>query len=141
MSLNASSRTARHPKELMTLLSELTTLRLGGPARQIVEPRTQEELIDAVKQADANGDPLLVLAGGSNVVIADDGFPGTVVRILTGGIDELAPGVLNVQAGEPWDPLVERAVSAELAGIECLSGIPGSVGATPIQNVGAYGQE
>jgi UDP-N-acetylmuramate dehydrogenase len=125
----------------MSLLSELTTLRLGGPAGRMIEARTEDEVVGAVKQADENGDPLLVLAGGSNVVIADDGFPGTVVRVLTTGIDHHGGGVVTAQAGEPWDPFVERAVHGELAGIECLSGIPGSVGATPIQNVGAYGQE
>jgi UDP-N-acetylmuramate dehydrogenase len=125
----------------MSLLSELTTLRLGGPAGRLVEARSEDDLVAAVAAADAANQPLLVLAGGSNVVIADDGFPGTVVRILTSGIAEEAPGVLTVQAGEPWDPFVERCVNAELAGIECLAGIPGSVGATPIQNVGAYGQE
>jgi UDP-N-acetylmuramate dehydrogenase len=140
MSLNASSRTARHPSAAMSRLSDLTTLRLGGPARRLVEARTEQEVVDAVQQADVEDEPLLVLAGGSNVVIADDGFPGTVVRMLTSGV-EREDGTLTAQAGEPWDPLVERAVNAGLAGIECLSGIPGSVGATPIQNVGAYGQE
>ena len=124
----------------MSLLSELTTLRLGGPARRIVEARTEDAVVAAVAEADAAGEPLLVLAGGSNVVIADEGFPGTVVRMLTAGI-ERTDGTLTAQAGEPWDPLVEQAVNEGLAGIECLSGIPGSVGATPIQNVGAYGQE
>src|SRR4051812_35938666 len=124
MSLNASSRTARHPSSAMSLLSELTTLRLGGPAARIVEARTQQEAVDAVQAADAENEPLLVLAGGSNVVVADDGFPGTVVRMLTSGIEELEENVLNVQAGEPWDPFVERAVNGGLAGIECLSGIP-----------------
>src|SRR4051812_13524821 len=141
MSLNASSRTARHPKRPMSLLSELTTLRLGGPAARMIEARTEDEVVGAVRHADENGAPLLVLAGGSNVVIADDGFPGTVVRVLTGGIDDHGGGVVTAQAGEAWDPFVERAVHSDLAGIECLSGIPGSVGATPIQNVGAYGQE
>src|SRR3954447_8318177 len=141
MSLNASSRTARHPSAAMNLLSELTTLRLGGPARRIAEARSEDEVVAAVARADADGEPLLVLAGGSNVVIADDGFPGTVVRILTTGVETNRDGSLTVEAGEPWDPFVERAVNAGLAGIECLSGIPGSVGATPIQNVGAYGQE
>jgi UDP-N-acetylmuramate dehydrogenase len=126
-------------------LSELTTLRLGGPAKRIVEARDEGDVVDAVAEADGAGDPLLVLAGGSNVVVADEGFPGTVVRILTAGVvQETEPAgtaVLTVQAGEPWDPFVERCVDAELAGIECLSGIPGSVGATPIQNVGAYGQD
>jgi UDP-N-acetylmuramate dehydrogenase len=124
----------------MSRLSDLTTLRLGGPAHRIVEARTQQAVIDAVRQADAANEPLLVLAGGSNVVIADDGFPGTVVRMLTSGI-ERAGERFTVEAGEPWDPFVARAVAAGQAGIECLSGIPGSVGATPIQNVGAYGQE
>jgi UDP-N-acetylmuramate dehydrogenase len=125
----------------MSLLSDLTTLRLGGPARRIVEARDERAVIDAVAEADAAGEPLLVLAGGSNVVIADEGFPGTVVRMLTSGIEDRGGGVRHVQAGEPWDPFVERCVDDELAGVECLSGIPGSAGATPIQNVGAYGQE
>ena len=124
----------------MSRLSDLTTLRLGGPAKQIIEASTETELIDAVQQADAQSEPLLVLAGGSNVVIADEGFPGTVVRLLTKGI-ERDGDVFTVQAGELWDPFVERTVRDGLAGIECLSGIPGTVGATPIQNVGAYGQE
>jgi UDP-N-acetylmuramate dehydrogenase len=125
----------------MTELAPLTTLRLGGPARRIVEARTEDDAIAAVREADAAGEPLLVLAGGSNVVIADEGFPGTVVRLLTRGVERRDDTLLEVQAGEPWDPLVEAAVAEGLAGIECLSGIPGSVGATPIQNVGAYGQE
>jgi UDP-N-acetylmuramate dehydrogenase len=115
-------------------LSRYTTLRLGGPAGRLVEARTDDELIAAT------GDDVLLLAGGSNVVIGDDGFPGTVVRILTRGIARDGD-VLHVAAGEPWDDLVAHAVAEGLAGIECLSGIPGSVGATPIQNVGAYGQE
>ena len=94
--------------------------------------------------ADGAGEPLLVLAGGSNVVVADDGFPGVVVHIATRGIDrreEEGKVLLTVQAGEPWDPFVAHCVEHGLAGVEALSGIPGSVGATPIQNVGAYGQE
>ena len=126
-------------------LADLTTLRLGGPAGRLVEASTEEELVAAIREADAAGEPLLVLAGGSNVVVADDGFPGTVVRILTTGIARGAGddgrAVLDVQAGEPWDPFVAACVAEGLAGVECLSGIPGSVGATPIQNVGAYGQE
>src|SRR4051794_21546431 len=141
MSLNASSRTARHPSPAMSLLSDLTTLRLGGPARRIVEARDERAVVDAVAGADERDEPLLVLAGGSNVVVADEGFPGTVVRMLTAGVEDRGDGALHVKAGEPWDPFVERCVTRELAGIECLSGIPGSVGATPIQNVGAYGQE
>src|SRR5215213_486581 len=107
----------------MSLLSDLTTLRLGGPAKKIVEARGEDDAIAAVAEADAAGEPLLVLAGGSNVVVADEGFPGTVVRLLTRGI-ERDGDVLTVQAGEPWDPFVERCVDDGLAGIECLSGIP-----------------
>jgi UDP-N-acetylmuramate dehydrogenase len=125
-------------------LADLTTLRLGGPAGRLVEARTEDDVVAAVREADAAGEPLLVLAGGSNVVVADEGFPGAVVLIATRGVertDEAARALLDVQAGEPWDPFVERCVADGLAGVECLSGIPGSVGATPIQNVGAYGQE
>lgn len=125
-------------------LSELTTLRLGGPAERLVEVRTEDELVEALRAVDAAGEPLLVLGGGSNVVVADEGFPGTVVLIATRGVERReAHGrtELTVQAGEPWEPFVERCVAEGLAGVEALSGIPGSIGATPIQNVGAYGQE
>jgi UDP-N-acetylmuramate dehydrogenase len=116
-------------------LAPLTTLRLGGPAQGLVEAHTEDELVAAVRAK-----PQLVLAGGSNVVIADEGVPGTVVLVRTRGVlrDD---GTLVVQAGEPWDELVARCVEDGLQGFECLSGIPGSTGATPIQNVGAYGQE
>jgi UDP-N-acetylmuramate dehydrogenase len=100
--------------------------------------------VDAVREADAAGTPLLLLAGGSNVVIADEGFDGLVLRIATRGIERgLQDGAvrLSVAAGESWDELVAGAVADGLVGVECLAGIPGSVGATPIQNVGAYGQE
>src|SRR3954468_7342276 len=117
----------------MSRLSDLTTLRLGGPAKRIVDATTEDEVVEAVEQAETQQEPLLVLAGGSNVVIADAGFPGTVVRLLTGGIERHGRRI-EAQAGGPWDPLVERCVRGGLAGIECLSGIPGSVGATPIQN-------
>jgi len=126
-------------------LSELTTLRLGGPPARLVDARTEDELVAIVREADAAGEPLLVLAGGSNVVVADEGFGGTVARVATRGIEQLQRSDgrvwLDVQAGEEWDPLVSVCVDGGLAGIEALSGIPGSVGATPIQNVGAYGQE
>jgi UDP-N-acetylmuramate dehydrogenase len=115
-------------------LSELTTLRLGGPAGALVEARSEAELVDAARDA------ALVLAGGSNVVVADDGVPGTVVRVLTRGV-ERDGARLTVAAGEDWDALVAMCVAEGLQGFECLSGIPGTVGATPIQNVGAYGQE
>ncbi len=116
-------------------LAALTTLGLGGPADRIVTVETEDELIDAVAD-----DPALVLAGGSNVVIADEGVGGTVVLIRTSGI-AVDGDLVVVQAGEPWDNVVAHCVDAGLAGIECLSGIPGSTGATPIQNVGAYGQD
>ena len=125
-------------------IAHLTTLGLGGPAWELAEARTDDDLIHAVRDADARGLPVLVLGGGSNLVVSDRGFPGRVVRVLTRGVatDVLTDRVLvRAAAGEPWDPLVDRTVSAGLAGLECLSGIPGLVGATPIQNVGAYGQE
>ena len=119
-------------------LAPLTTLRLGGPARELVEATTEDELVEAVRGAP---EPLLLLAGGSNLVLPDAGWPGTVVRIATRGVGIEAGGRVVAQAGEDWDALVARCVAAGLAGVECLAGIPGSVGATPIQNVGAYGQE
>ena len=126
-------------------LSELTTLRLGGPATRLVDATSEDELVALVREADAVGEPLLVLAGGSNVVVADEGFAGTVVRVASRGIEQLQRSDgrvwLDVQAGEEWDALVALCVGNGAAGIEALSGIPGSVGATPIQNVGAYGQE
>jgi UDP-N-acetylmuramate dehydrogenase len=121
-------------------LAPLTTLRLGGEAERLLVADTEEALVAAVREADAAGEPLLVLAGGSNVVIADAGFPGLVVRVETRGVTADGDG-FEVQAGEPWDPLVARMVAEGRRGFEALSGIPGSAGATPIQNVGAYGQE
>src|SRR5919197_6550629 len=118
-------------------LAPLTTLRLGGPAKQRFSAATEAELVGRVRAAD---EPLLLLAGGSNLVLPDAGWPGMVVRIETRGI-ERDGAVLEAQAGEPWDDLVAATVEHGLAGFECLSGIPGSTGATPIQNVGAYGQE
>jgi UDP-N-acetylmuramate dehydrogenase len=121
-------------------LSGYTTLRLGGPAARLVEATSEDALRSAVCEHHAAGEPLLLLAGGSNVVVADAGFPGTVIRVATRGVAREGD-VLHVEAGEPWEPFVAACVAEGLAGIECLSGIPGSVGATPIQNVGAYGQE
>ncbi len=127
------------------LLADRTTLRLGGPASSMVHATTEAELVDAVRQADESGTQVLLLAGGSNLVVSDEGFDGVVVSIETRGIDisEDACGgaSVTVAAGEDWDALVARAVERGWVGIEALSGIPGSVGATPIQNVGAYGQE
>jgi UDP-N-acetylmuramate dehydrogenase len=125
-------------------LAAFTTLGLGGPAVRLVAAATEADLVVEVRAADERGEPLLVLGGGSNLVIADAGFPGTVVRVATGGVrHEVAEHtvLLTVAAGEDWDTVVARAVGEGLAGLECLSGIPGLAGATPIQNVGAYGQE
>ncbi|WP_372727599.1 UDP-N-acetylmuramate dehydrogenase [Nocardioides sp.] len=131
-------------------LREHTTLRLGGPARHWVTATSEDELVAAVSAADEAGEPVLVLGGGSNLVVGDQGFSGTVVQIGTRGIDadvEAGEGAscsgatVTVAAGERWDDLVAHAVDAGWTGIEALSGIPGQVGATPIQNVGAYGQE
>jgi len=126
-------------------LAAHTTLRLGGPAGDWVRATTEHELVTAVTEADAAGRRVLVLGGGSNLVVADEGFAGTVVEVATRGIEpeaDLCSGaVVTVAAGEDWDALVARAVSEGWVGLEALSGIPGSVGATPVQNVGAYGQE
>ncbi len=130
------------------LLRDRTTLRLGGPARRWVTATTEAELVDAVDTADRAGEPVLVLGGGSNLVVADEGFAGVVVEVATRGVrpdveDGAACGgvMVTVAAGEGWDDLVATAVERGWVGIEALAGIPGSVGATPIQNVGAYGQE
>ena len=129
----------------MSDLSGLTTLRLGGPARELVRATTEDELLAAVRRADEAGTPVLLVAGGSNLVVADHGFDGTVVHVATRGVtaagDLCGGAMVTVAAGEPWDPFVERAVGEGWVGVEALSGIPGSVGATPVQNVGAYGQE
>ena len=128
-----------------TRLAELTTLRLGGPTTALVEVTTTDELVEAVRAADESGTPLLLVGGGSNLVVSDEGFPGTVVHIATRGIrldaDVCSGATVTVAAGEDWDDLVAQAVDQGWLGVEALSGIPGSVGATPIQNVGAYGQE
>jgi UDP-N-acetylmuramate dehydrogenase len=133
------------------LLADYTTLGLGGPAKAMVVARTTDELVAAVAAADAAGEPVLVLGGGSNLVVADDGFPGTVVHADARGVSFEDAGtdpesgedvvLLRAEAGVEWDPLVERTVAEGLSGIEFLSGIPGRVGSTPIQNVGAYGQD
>jgi UDP-N-acetylmuramate dehydrogenase len=123
-------------------LADHTTIGLGGPARGFVRAGTDEELIEAVRTADASGEPVLILGGGSNLVVADEGFSGTVIQVATRGFRQPGePGLLTVAAGESWDAAVARTVAEGLAGLECLSGIPGLAGATPIQNVGAYGQE
>jgi UDP-N-acetylmuramate dehydrogenase len=126
------------------MLAGYTTLGLGGPAARFIEADRDDQVIAEVREADAGGEPVLVLGGGSNLVVADEGFPGTVVHVATRGVKTTADDVgvtVAVAAGENWDPLVERCVAEGLSGLECLSGIPGLAGATPIQNVGAYGQE
>ncbi len=127
-------------------LAALTTMRVGGAPRRLVTATTEAELVDAVREADEEGEPLLVVGGGSNLLVADEGFPGTVVLVRTLGIEvphESACGGVSatVAAGEVWDDVVAHAVEHGWSGIEALSGIPGATGATPVQNVGAYGQE
>ncbi|MFJ4206874.1 UDP-N-acetylmuramate dehydrogenase [Paenarthrobacter sp. NPDC089675] len=129
-----------------TLLSELTTAAVGGPAGNYVEARTEAEIIDAVRSADAAGEKLLIIGGGSNLLISDEGFPGTVLKIASEGFkvdsEDSCGGVsLVVQAGHNWDALVEYTVLHAWSGLEALSGIPGATGATPVQNVGAYGSD
>ena len=127
-------------------LAELTTLRLGGPAARYVVAGSEAELLDAVRSADAQGEPLLVVGGGSNLVVADAGFPGLVVQdgrrgLRFDGSDGCGGAGITVDAGTPWGAVVDRAVEEGWVGVEALAGIPGSTGATPVQNVGAYGQE
>ena len=135
--------TAVTVREQVTLAG-YTTLGVGGPAARFLEAVRDDQVVAAVRAADAAGEPVLVLGGGSNLVVADEGFPGTVVHVATRGVqvsDDGGGAVVAVAAGEDWDPLVRRCVAEGLSGLECLSGIPGLAGATPIQNVGAYGQE
>ncbi len=127
-------------------LAEHTTLRVGGRPHRYVPASTTDELVDAIREVDDAQEPLFILGGGSNVVIADEPFPGTVVHVLTQGVtvessDDCSGASVRVAAGHPWDSLVQRAEYEGWVGIEALSGIPGSTGATPVQNVGAYGQE
>jgi UDP-N-acetylmuramate dehydrogenase len=138
-------------------LAELTTMRVGGPAGRIIQPETTELLVEKALEAWHSGDEVLIIGGGSNLVVSDDGFDGDVIRVITRGIERLtlpeaeaeaeaeadagAAVRIRVEAGEPWDELVAYTVEQGWAGIEALSGIPGSSGATPIQNIGAYGQE
>lgn len=137
--------------EAVPTFAELTTMRVGGPAPRLTVATTEAELVAIAADAYASGEPVLLLGGGSNTVVADEGFDGTVIRIATAGVQRVQSGDggrghpdavrLRVQAGENWDTLVAFAVRNRWAGIEALSGIPGSVGAAPVQNIGAYGQE
>lgn len=127
-------------------LAAFTTLGLGGPARRLVLAETTDTLVETVADCDDRGEPVLVLGGGSNVVIGDDGFDGTVVRVATRGVEvseasACAGASVTVAAGEPWDALVAHTLAQEWVGLEALSGIPGLTGASPIQNVGAYGSD
>jgi UDP-N-acetylmuramate dehydrogenase len=125
-------------------LAPMTTLGLGGPARLFARARSEDDMLDALELAAREALQVFVLGGGSNLVVSDEGFDGLVIRLESRGVDlgvRAEPSLVRVLAGEPWDGVVERAVAADLAGLECLSGIPGSAGATPIQNVGAYGRE
>ena len=134
-------------------LADLTTLRLGGAASRLVDAASAAEIVEVVRDCDERGEPVLLLGGGSNLVVADDGFDGTVVRVTSKGVDVDHAGcssddlaacggvVVTAAAGESWDALVGRAVAEGWVGFEALAGIPGAVGATPMQNVGAYGQE
>jgi UDP-N-acetylmuramate dehydrogenase len=122
-------------------LAPLTTLGVGGPARYFAYVRSPDEVREALEWARTRNLPLFVLGGGSNLLVSDRGFPGIVLRVAIAGILERPDANFVVGAGEDWDGFVARAVAAGCAGVECLSGIPGTVGGTPVQNVGAYGQE
>lgn len=125
-------------------LAPLTTLKVGGPARYFSEPKSAAEVAEAVNFARSRDLPLFVLGGGSNLVVSDSGWLGLVLKLAVRGIEERTENgktLFEVGAGEEWDKFVARAIAGNCAGVECLSGIPGSVGGTPVQNVGAYGQE
>ncbi len=125
-------------------LAPFTTFKIGGPARWFAEPTTEDEIVAGVAFARYRQLPLFILGGGSNLLVSDEGFPGLVLHIGLRGVDfeqKDDRGIFSVAAGEDWDTFVARTVDEDYGGLECLSGIPGTVGATPVQNVGAYGQE
>jgi UDP-N-acetylmuramate dehydrogenase len=125
-------------------LAPFTTFKIGGPARWFAEATTEAELVEAVEFSRSRSLLLFILGGGSNLLVSDAGFPGLVVHIGLRGIEESGDGthrIFTVAAGEDWDRFVTHAVARDCGGIECLAGIPGTVGGTPVQNVGAYGQE
>ena len=145
-SVEALGRTPGTPTATAPALAELTTLRVGGPVGDYVETTSEAGLIDAVRQADADSVPLLVIGGGSNILAADAGFEGVVVRDARAEVDLVTDdpcgGVqVTATAGTTWDDLVRRAVASHWGGFAALSGIPGTVGAAPVQNIGAYGAE
>jgi UDP-N-acetylmuramate dehydrogenase len=121
-------------------LAGYTTFGIGGPARWFVEATDEQSILDAVHFARERKAPLFVLGGGSNLLVSDAGYPGLVLRIAQRGVEQEA-NLFRVAAGEDWDPFVSLAIERGFGGIECLAGIPGTVGGTPVQNVGAYGQE
>ena len=145
-SVEALGRAPGTPTATAPALAELTTLRVGGPVGDYVETTSEAGLIDAVRQADADSVPLLVIGGGSNILAADAGFEGVVVRDARAEVDLVTDdpcgGVqVTATAGTTWDDLVRRAVASHWGGFAALSGIPGTVGAAPVQNIGAYGAE
>src|SRR6059036_117445 len=125
-------------------LAPYTTLGIGGPARYLVEAASEFQVLESLSYAEGLAMPVFVLGGGSNILVSDSGFPGLVLRIALMGINPAgnsSSGVLTAGAGEDWDPFVRLCVERGWAGVECLSGIPGTIGGTPVQNVGAYGQD
>ena len=129
----------------MEQLSNFTTLKVGGPAQKIVHAHTEDELVNFVKAADNSGEKILILGGGSNLLISDEGFAGTVIRVESKGnaleFDACSGGMIEVSAGEDWDEFVAITIAKGFADLESLSGTPGTVGGAPIQNIGAYGHE
>lgn len=122
-------------------LAPYTTFQVGGPARFFAVADSEQDVAEAVGWAEERGLPIFILGGGSNLLVPDSGFSGLVLQIAIKGVEHRGDGDVDVAAGEVWDEFVQRTVDCDLAGIECLAGIPGSVGGTPVQNVGAYGQE
>ncbi|ROS76756.1 UDP-N-acetylmuramate dehydrogenase [Cellulomonas sp. PhB143] len=144
--MTSAPETSADPVRTSANLADLTTLRVGGPADRYVETSTEAELVETVRAADDAGVPLLVVGGGSNLLVADEGFGGLVVRDVRTGIsvdaqDSCGGASLHAPAGQDWDALVAQSVQQEWVGVEALSGIPGTLGAAPVQNIGAYGQE
>jgi len=143
--VSSTYESAPAPEPASTRLADFTTLRVGGPARRLVVARTTDELVGTVREADSRGEPALLLGEGSNVVVSDQGFDGVVVLVATRGLNaevsDCAGAFVRIAAGEPWDRVVAHTVGQEWIGLETLSGIPGATGATPIQNVGAYGAD
>lgn len=129
------------PAQTNVSLAPYTTIKLGGPAKYFITANTPEELVQALAQARQRHLPVHIMGGGSNTIFSDSGFNGLVIHLALTGVDLGKDGRVRAAAGVVWDELVQQTIAAGLSGFECMSGIPGSVGATPIQNVGAYGQE